>query len=245
MRRVLAACWLLCPTFVGAQELILCLQTPPTACSSSVQIGTGNTGDKAWLWAGKDNDNATAFATAIATLQGQLITLTPSAQIIITPSVSGPPLATFTLPASIPGPVELVGVTTATAATAGNVGEVIDASLAKGSAAALTTGQTVQILSESLTAGNWECSATAYYTAASGSLTYGQSGLNTTSGTTLAPQGTRSTLVGASLATVDPSATSMPVQFLVGSTTTIYLTATISTAATVSGYGNIHCKRIG
>ena len=78
----------------------------------------------------------------------------------------------------------VAGTTTNDSAAAGILGEVISATVASGSAVALTTAVVANITSISLTAGDWDVSAMAYFTAgATTNVTLSTTSFSTTSAT--------------------------------------------------------------
>src|SRR5260221_11377663 len=59
--------------------------------------------------------------------------------------------------------VSFVGSTTNDSAVAGNIGEIVTATLATGSAVVLTTNTTANVTSISLTAGDWDVTGTVVF----------------------------------------------------------------------------------
>jgi hypothetical protein len=144
---------------------------------------------------------------------------------------------------------QLPGETSTGSATAGNVGEVIQSSVASGSAVSLSTGVAVNITSISLTAGDWDVSANIYYgPAASTNITVLIASISQTTGTldltTLGATnnqrqggfvpgagGTVNCLVG-------------PLRISLSGATTIFLVTQANfTVSTLSGYGAIRARR--
>lgn len=131
---------------------------------------------------------------------------------------------------------QLYGVSSNTAATAGNIGELITSTLATGSAVSLVTGTAKTITSVSLTAGEWDVSGTANYV--TGATTTVQSlwcSISSTNNTLDATLGTYAnqmyTTAGSVLSdTNDPAVVCPTVRKSLSTTTTIFLIA-------LSGFG--------
>jgi hypothetical protein len=204
--------------------------TPANPVATTTQVaqyaGTGLTLNLTW------NTSATTLAlqpTAGATTVGGSLSVTGT----ITPSSTN----------------GIVGTTTNDNANAGSVGEVISASVASGSAVALTTGTTANVTSISLTAGDWDVEGTgAFFPAASTSITALHGSVGTTSATIGgATSGGRFSHY---CAPVTPGATTLcfPTgrqRLSLSGTTTVYLCvqATFSTS-TLGGFGYIVGRRI-
>lgn len=139
------------------------------------------------------------------------------------------------------------GVTDASSAAAGDIGEVISATLAQGSAVALTTATAKTVTSISLTPGDWDVDGVVgLIPAASTSITQMAEGAHTTTDT-LGAAGTFSNIIQA--ATV-PGANAMyrniPRQRInVAATTTVYLIAQATfTVSTLGAFGTIRARRV-
>lgn len=147
---------------------------------------------------------------------------------------------TVTVPTlSLTNASPLPGVTDASDAAAGKVGEVITAS---GSGVSLSTTATVyNVVSVSLTAGDWDVSGVVQATNTSGA-TYQSAGLSLTSATVddvLYLSGGPLTIGVGSLRTATPSR-----RISVSSTTTVYLVAQVNfSGGTVTGSGRITARR--
>lgn len=139
----------------------------------------------------------------------------------------------------------ITGTANGTAATAGNLGELISATLASGSATSLTTATAKNITSLSLGAGDWDCTGVADFVMSGATTTDFKSGLSSTTGTF----GTQDTFVNVPLVLTTASDTygqNVPkTKFLLSATTTVFLVAqgTFS-AGTETGYGSVGCRRI-
>jgi hypothetical protein len=128
---------------------------------------------------------------------------------------------------------QLPGIATNTAATAGNIGEVISSG---GTSGTLTSGVSTALTSIPLTAGDWDISAQVEFnTGGATSSTDFFLSVSTTSATTAAPIAGSLTVHERTPATSDHSQTLsiLPVQVLIAGSTTYYL----NTSATYSGTG--------
>lgn len=140
---------------------------------------------------------------------------------------------------------QLPGIAGNTAATAGNVGEYISSTVLAGSAVALTNNVAANVTSVSLTAGDWQCTGTAFTTTA-GSPTY--TFMEVWTSPTSATQPTRPNNGGDNLwngsttSNIGVSAGSQ--QFLLSGTTTVFLGALVQFTSTASAYGFIGCRRM-
>lgn len=143
---------------------------------------------------------------------------------------------------------QLLGTATNDNACAGCVGEVISASVAQGSAVALTTATPANITNVSLTAGDWDCRG-AIQRVFTGTTSYTllQGGISGTSATL--PTGPMGLDVKANAATVPgqaigPTSTMSLVRNLLAATTSVFLVVQDTfTASTDSAYGGIVCRR--
>lgn len=154
------------------------------------------------------------------------------------------------LSGTFPNPTvaKVVGTATNDNATAGDVGELISASVVSGSAVTLTTATPANITSVSLTAGDWDCSASAVRTfGASTSVTI----LKSTIGTTTAADGSLATgtmvqrSTAAQVPVNDYAHVVPPVRLSLSATTTVFLVADDTfSASTNKGYGFLRCRRM-
>ena len=144
----------------------------------------------------------------------------------------------------------ITGVTDASNASAGSVGEYISATLSSGSAVSLTTFTAKTVTSISLTAGDWDVTgvvnmffgATTNVVAAYG----GASIVNNTLGANNTFTGTLYATTGAVLGDVLQTRSPIPMQRIsISATTTVYLIAFASfTVSTVNAHGEIRARRI-
>ncbi|MEY9184994.1 hypothetical protein [Bradyrhizobium sp. USDA 313] len=118
----------------------------------------------------------------------------------------------------------LPGIASNTAASTGEVGEVISAS---GTSGTLTSGTIAALGSISLTAGDWDISATIQFNAAGGTSSTDYNGAISTTSANLTPYGTSIAFTQRLPATADHSENFAfpPVQALINATTTFYLNA--------------------
>lgn len=162
-------------------------------------------------------------------------------------AVSGGSLAGVALS----GPI--TGVATNSNASAGQVGEVITATVASGSSVSLSNGAGTNIASISLTAGDWDVSGQIDFILAGVTATLFQSGISLTSATLPTQPGGGGLgtdgLANVPLLTTVLSATygqpCGPVRVSVASTTTVFLVAdgTFS-VGTLTAYGTIYARRM-
>jgi hypothetical protein len=141
-------------------------------------------------------------------------------------------------------PGQFPGTATNDNAASGSVGEYLSQTRPQGSALALTASTVIDLVDQSLTAGDWDCSGTVSITG-SGTLNGFTIYINTTVATVPLPgAGNVSVLQGMSVAT----ATTMPVgptRVSISTPTTIRLLglATYSAGGPASGYGFLGCRR--
>lgn len=140
------------------------------------------------------------------------------------------------------------GTNTNDSATAGNIGEVITASLASGSAISLTTAVTANITSISLTAGDWDVHGVVVLaSAATTSTTLTASAISTTSAT-IPTLGSEGFFIQAVTPTTGPATWSLPtgtVRLSLSGTTTVYLVGQMNfTVSTATAYGTISARRV-
>lgn len=144
----------------------------------------------------------------------------------------------------------IVGVTDASNAAAGSVGEYTSATLASGSAVSLTTATAKTVTSISLTAGDWDVTgvvnmffgATTNVVAAYG----GASTTNNTLGANNTFAGSLYATVGAVLGATYQTRSVVPVQRIsISTTTTVYLIAYCDfSVSTASAHGEIRARRV-
>lgn len=149
----------------------------------------------------------------------------------------------------------VLGTTTNNNAPAGYIGEIQTATVAVGSAQALTTATPLNNTSLSLTAGDWDVSGTAdFIPAASTSITLLQAGLGTTTATFLTQAGgggvgpdpsalfaQAAAVPGANVITLDVG----PVRVSLAASATIFFVAQATfTVAALSVYGTLRARRV-
>ena len=142
-----------------------------------------------------------------------------------------------------------IGTTTNDNAAAGQIGEFIESEVVLAGAVSLTTGVSANVTSISLTAGDWDVSGNVYYNSAAGTTITGLgAAISLTSATYPLPRPGRgafttllATFTGNGSANLIPAGT---VRMSVASTTTVYLVANGSFAAsTLTAGGYIGARR--
>lgn len=147
------------------------------------------------------------------------------------------------------GPGQYLGEPSTGNAVAGNIGELISATIVAGSAVSLSTGSGITITSIVLTAGDWDISAQACVTGnASTTFTGVRASLSTTIATenTVAPFfNAQSFNAFALLGTFDYGCAISPIRVSISGSTTYYLIIRANFAtSTCSGYGSIRARRV-
>lgn len=154
-----------------------------------------------------------------------------------------------------PNASQVAGTTTNDNAAAGNIGQFVTATVVAASAVALTTAVAANITSISLTAGDWDVSATMDLTpAATTSITVMTVGVSATSATLAGQPGgggvgtdPQTTITqAAQVPAAGPiSLVVPPVRVSLAATTTIFLVASCAfTVSTLSAYGTIRARRM-
>lgn len=140
------------------------------------------------------------------------------------------------------------GTATNDNAAAGEVGEELVASVASGSALALTTNVALTVTSITLTAGDWDVSGhVAFTSTASTSFTIAAGSLSLTTNTSSSTLGRWNQTVSAAFVpnTVPISTVMGPSRFSVNTNTTVFLVAFATFTASTSGaYGQIRARRV-
>jgi hypothetical protein len=140
---------------------------------------------------------------------------------------------------------QLPGETTTGSATAGNVGEFISATVLQGSAVSLTTGTPANITSISLTAGDWDVWGSIAIVPSS-TVTIYEGWISTTSAAVPTfPNNGAITLMQVAFSSATQQI--LPVgreRISISGTTTVFLSASMTFAGTVSGYGFIGARRL-
>ena len=135
----------------------------------------------------------------------------------------------------------LVGTTTNDDASAGNVGEYISSVIGFASPISLVNATPANITSISLTAGDWDVSGIAAFSASGATVTYVNGSINSVSVTpnVLAfsrREGAITQMVSIAIA---------PLRFSLAATTTIYLVSNNSfSSGTLSAFGRIDARRV-
>lgn len=144
---------------------------------------------------------------------------------------------------------QVPGTATNDNATAGNVGEVVDGSVALANTS-LTSGTPANLTSISLTAGDWEVYSTCYFTpGATTTVSLIQCSTNSTSATIDVAPGnfgefTSNSAVLSSAQNVLSVSPGQPKRYSLASTTTVFLvTSTVFASSTLAAGGRIHAIR--
>lgn len=143
---------------------------------------------------------------------------------------------------------QYLGTNDNTAASAGNIGEYIVSNIAGGSAVALTTGVAANITSVSLTAGDWDCRGWVGTNPNAATTSSALFGWISTTSATFPTQPNGGAFVQQSFSLAAGGTYSVPVgtgQFIVNTTTTVFLSTTVNFAVnTNAAYGFIGCRRV-
>ena len=227
---------------------------------STAQLIHGNTFP---FW----NVNGPLVVTGNTTLTGGTNTITGTTTIGAGATLTSPTLATPTITsptisgtttigsgATITNPA-IVGTTTNDSAAAGNVGQLITATVASGSAiAGAATTVSKDVTSISLTAGDWDVSGTCDYVWTGITATVISCGLGTTTNTLLTQAGgggvgtdpvtIHQATFGTTLSGTQTRDTPLT-RVSVASTTTIYLVANMTySAGSFTQYGTLRARRV-
>lgn len=141
-----------------------------------------------------------------------------------------------------------LGVTDASNAPAGYIGEVISSSVAIGSAISMTTATGITITSIALTPGDWSVSGNIGFIAAAGTLptvlTASISATNNTQATS--PNGGAFAQLGLAFTAASTNVLDLaPTRINISAAATYYLVGTATfTVSTLTGYGSITARRI-
>lgn len=144
----------------------------------------------------------------------------------------------------------IVGTTAVGNAAAGSVGEYVSSIIASGSAVALTTGNTANVTSISLTAGDWDIWGNTFFLpAATTNVTFCLGGWNTASATLsfVADKANIVTYTSGGVVTggVNIAGGMFQGRLNISSTTTVYLVAQGNfTVSTLSAWGSIQARRV-
>ncbi|BAO88900.1 hypothetical protein [Caballeronia cordobensis] len=142
----------------------------------------------------------------------------------------------------------IVGVTNASSAAAGSIGQYVSSDVPIGSAVSLTTSTAANITSVNLTAGDWLCSGTAgFLQTSTTTLTTISAGMNTVSATLPLTQQGGYTSLNLNFLSGNAYANVLTVgqwRYNVSTSTTVFLVAkALFTASTETAYGFLGCHR--
>lgn len=150
-------------------------------------------------------------------------------------------LAPGFLPAATLNPLAIAGVSDASSAATGYVGQVISASVLYASAVSLTTATPANVVTVSLTAGDWDVSANCLIENSGANLTVASFGLSLTTATL--PDRSLQVREVATATAVGGSCSTFRVN--VSTTTSVYLVASCTFASgTSTGCGSIVARRV-
>lgn len=139
---------------------------------------------------------------------------------------------------------DLIGVTNASNANAGSVGQLISSVIASASAVSLTSGNSADVTSISLTAGDWDVWGNSYIAGSAAVLAVGSVWVSSTSAT-LPDSSLLSQhfppLAGAANAIGLPAP---QLRFNVSGTTTVYLSVRSVFTGTATACGGIYARRV-
>lgn len=153
----------------------------------------------------------------------------------------------------VPTASQIVGTSTNDSAPAGNIGEFVTSTKASGAAVALTNSTTANVVSVSLTAGDWDVSGAVNFALAGVTGTKICSGISLTSSTL--PSQAGGSGLGTDALSVLPLITTLvtdtaslhiaPVRVSLASTATVYLVANqVLSVGTSGAYGTLRARRV-
>lgn len=130
-------------------------------------------------------------------------------------------------------------------ATAGNVGEYVESIIASGSAGGISTATATNITSISLTAGDWDVSAIASFTATTATTTAWSTGISTASATVPTTGDECYSDLLLTLNSGNNSLTPKTKRISIAGTTTVFLVGKVTfSAGTVKAFGSISARRV-
>ena len=142
-------------------------------------------------------------------------------------------------------PTQILGYVDASSAPAGYVGQVIESIVAPASAVSLTSGTAANVTSISLTAGDWEVSASVPFVTSAATMSVAEASISSTSATHTATgqEGFAGPIPTSSTTT---SSAGVPARRItISATTTYYLVASATWSGTsCKAYGMIHARRV-
>lgn len=138
----------------------------------------------------------------------------------------------------------IVGITSGSQQTAGNVGTVLSSVILNASATSLANATPKNITSLAVPAGNWMLFGNTFDACSTAAMNSAQSGIGTTTATL--PDNALTAIWNSGSANTNAIALSVPAMFVSISTPTTYylVTATTFSAGTVTGCGGIYALRI-
>ncbi len=161
--------------------------------------------------------------------------------ITLYPALTG---ATMSGSLAFSGTAGITGTTTNNNAAAGNVGEFVSSVLSNGSAVSVTNSTSRDIISVSLTAGDWDCFGNGNYSLSTATVSQGYVWINTTSATY--PTGGMEIPTGSYASMTDADSRTIPTtRISLASSGTVYLSTNMAfSLGTITAYGYVGCRRI-
>lgn len=191
--------------------------------------------------------NATMYPTWVTAATGNLPQKVSSTKMTFNPSTGALGVSGSITPSTTGG---IVGTTTNNNATAGSVGEYVEAQLLQASALSLTTATPVDVTSISLTAGDWDVTGTFYFNPANTTSVTLFVGLISSVSANIGDNNViggrvQDVVTKVSAGNGNSSYVAPPRRFSLSATTTIYLCAQSNfTISTATVFGNIRARRV-
>ncbi len=139
----------------------------------------------------------------------------------------------------------IVGTSTTTAAAVGIIGQGVTTSLAVGSAVTFTTATAMNVITVTLTAGDWDVSGHVNFSETLASVSARSAGITTTSATIPTDGSEGENGVQSTIVSEKNSITINPQIIRLSATTNVYLVASATfSAGTAVGYGSITYRRV-
>lgn len=164
---------------------------------------------------------------------------------LVTPVLGAATATTINGAAVAPG--QISAVSSNTAATSGNIGEIVSTTVLAGSAVSMTTATAITIASVSLPAGEWDIVIQANFTGTATAVSGLRASISTATNTEVTTAGNFSAQVFnaiSAFATFNPGFTVGPVRVSLSGTTTYYFVARGDfSGGTCTGFGVIRATR--
>jgi hypothetical protein len=182
--------------------------------------------------------NQILYSSAANTIGGLA---TADSSVLVTSSSGTPSLST-----TIPKGVATVGVTDASNATAGNIGEYMSSTVLAGSAVSVSNGSATNVTSINLTAGDWDVTGTVVLVPSSSTISNFLFWISTTSATLpTAPNSGSFSQIDTVTSTGQIALPTGPIRVNVSTTTTTYLCVySAFSGGSNTAYGFIGARRL-